>query len=323
MGHGLALCYAMGGHDVALVDTDDRALRRAEASIRDAAAFLVGNRMGTRRGLQRAVGRIELAGDLRAACVTADLVQEAIQEDLPAKQRLFADVEALAPVDAILATNTSSLRIEAISADMTRPERAIGLHWVAPPYLVPIVEIVRGAGTPAHLVERARIVLRELGKVPVIVPDVPGFALNRLQYALFAAAVDLIDQDIVGPREVDLLIRYAMAPRLLAFGLLEQFDLVVSGRTVEAVAKYLYEETGDSRYRPSPRVTEMVASGRLGLITGRGWFEYQGEQGELERRRDEAFARAYRALAELDASIDPIATHEPRDTQVKRRSHEY
>jgi 3-hydroxyacyl-CoA dehydrogenase len=106
-----------------------------------------------------------------------------------------------------------------------------------------------------------------------------------------------------------------MAPRQLAFGLLEQFDLIVSGQTVHAVTNYLFEETGDARYRPSPRVAEMVESGRLGLITGRGWFEYPGEQRDVERRRDEAFALAYRALAELDEVAEPIARYPPVGAQ--------
>ena len=312
MGHGLALCYAMGGNDVALVDTDEGALRRAEGAIREAAALLAGRGLGTEPDLDRAVARVTSSGDLPGASATADLVQEAIHEDLPAKQEAFVAVEAVAPAEAILATNTSSLRIAAVGARMRRPERLIGLHWVAPPYLVPIVEVVRTATTPGDLVDRARSLLVALGKVPVVVPDVPGFALNRLQYALFSAAVDLIDQGILEPREVDQVIRYAMAPRQLAFGLLEQFDLIVSGRTVEAVATYLFEETGDPRYRPSPRVADMVKRGRLGSISGAGWFEYEGEQSEIDRRRDEAFADAYRALAELDRTMGRATARDGR-----------
>jgi 3-hydroxybutyryl-CoA dehydrogenase len=310
MGRGLALCYAMGDHEVTLVDTDAHALASARAGIREAAALLVEHRLATNRGLRRALNQIEYADDLTGACGSADLVQESIQEDLEAKQELFARVEPLAPWDAILGSNTSSLRISAVGARMRSPERLMGLHWVAPPYLVPIVEVVRTASTPDNLVQRARTLLEALGKIPVVVPDVPGFALNRLQYAFHAAAVDLVDHGIVGPREVDLLVRYAMAPRLLAFGLLEQFDLIVSGRTVLAVANYLFEETGDSRFQPSPRLAQMVDAGHLGLISGAGWFEYSGEQSKIERQRDEAFADAYRALADLDRRKGPTVRGE-------------
>ena len=300
MGHGVGLSYALGGHDVVLVDRDAAALQHAETRVRDAATFLAENGLATEVMVRRAVARIAFSGDIPAACAVADLVQEAIPEVLRDKQALFAEIEPLVRADAIIATNTSSLRITALAAGMRAPQRLIGMHWVAPPYLVPIVEVVRVPATPEEIVDRAVAILEGVGKVPIVVPDVPGFAVNRLQYALFAAALDLVDQGIVGPEQVDLIVRYAMAPRQLAFGQFRLFDLIVSGRTVLNVANYLYDETGDSRYRPSPRVMEMVEAGRLGLMSGAGWFEYEGDTAEIERRRDEAFALAYRAVAELD-----------------------
>ena len=305
MGHGIGLCYALGGHDVTLVDRDAPALDRARRGVAEAAAFLVAHDLVDEATGGDAIDRTRYGTDLTEALRGADLVQEAIHEDLGAKQVAFAAIEGAARSDAILATNTSSLRIAAVAGGMRSPDRLIGIHWVAPPYLVPIVELVRAETTPDDLIARARTVLAEMGKVPVIVPDVPGFALNRLQYALLSAAVDLVDQGIVGPHEVDLLIRHAMAPRMLAFGLLEQFDLVVDGRTVEAVANYLFEETGDTRFRPSPRLTDLVEQGRRGMITGAGWFEYDGEPAAIAARRDGAFARAYRAQAELDRTVGP------------------
>jgi 3-hydroxyacyl-CoA dehydrogenase len=311
MGHGLGLCYALGGHHVTLVDRDDAALDRARTGVAEAATFLVEHGLVDDGSADPAIARIDYADHLPDAIGAAGLVQEAIHENLAAKQALFAEIEAAASDDAILATNTSSLRIGTVTARMRQPGRVIGIHWVAPPYLVPLVEVVRTEATPDALVDRALDVLTALGKVPVVVPDVPGFALNRLQYALLAAAVDLVDQKIVGPREVDLLIRHAMAPRMLAFGLLELFDLIVDGRTVEAVATYLFEETGDLRFRPSPRLADLVERGRRGMITGAGWFEYDGEPEEIASRRDDAFARAYRAQAELDRTVGPTLARSP------------
>lgn len=311
LGHGVALCYAIGGHDVIVIDTDDDALARAAASIDNAASVLIENRLEAEDTLRRAVDRISLSIDMVSACTKAELIQEAIPEDLPLKQKLFASIEDAAPAGAILSTNTSSLRINAVAHLMRNPERLVGIHWVAPPYLVPIVEIVRSAAAPDSVMQAATAVVTALGKIPIVVPDVPGFALNRLQYALYAAAVDLIDQGILEPTEIDLVIRYAMAPRLLAFGMLEQFDLIVSGRTIRSVANYLYDETGDTRYRPSRRIDRMVEEGRLGLISGAGWFEYDGSQADIERRRDATFAQAYRALAELDARRQQISAREP------------
>ncbi len=300
MGHGLGLSYALGGHQVTLVDRDGDALRGAQDRIADAAAFLVENHLVPDDLTKQAVARIGTSEDIAASCAAADLVQEAIPEDLHDKQVLLAAMEALVRPDTIIATNTSSLRIGALAANMRRADRLVGMHWVAPPYLVPIVEVVRGSTTDDGVVQRAVAILADAGKIPIVVADVPGFALNRLQYALFAAAVDLVDQGIVGPEQVDLIVRYAMAPRQLAFGQFRLFDLIVSGRTVLNVANYLYDETGDSRFRPSPRLTQMVEAGRLGLATGAGWYEHPGDPADIERARDQAFALAYRAVAELD-----------------------
>jgi 3-hydroxybutyryl-CoA dehydrogenase len=231
-------------------------------------------------------------------------VQEAIPEALAAKQALFADIEPAIRPDAILATNTSSLRLADVGARMRHPERLVGIHWVAPPYLVPVVEVVRGPGTTSDVAERAEEMLVGVGRIPVPVPDVAGFVLNRLQYALHLAAVDLVDQGIATPEQIDLLVRYAMAPRQLAFGAMRLFDLIVSARTVEAVAAYLHEETGDPRFRPSPSLGAMVESGRLGAASGEGWYSYpEADLEMIEARRDRAFAAAYRALASLDTEL--------------------
>lgn len=298
MGFGLGLAYALGGHDVTLVDRDPAALGAAVDRAVRAAAFLEDEGLEPGDRCRAALARLATAEHAADACRAADLVQEAIPEVLADKQALLAEVEAWASPAALLATNTSSLRLADVSATMRRPERLVGMHWVSPPYLVPIVEVVRTEVTPPALVERAVAILRAVRKIPIVVPDVPGFALNRLQFALFAGAVDLVDRGIVTPEEVDLIVRYGMAPRQLAFGQFRLFDLIVNGHTVKAVSDYLFAETGDARYRPSPRLAEMVEAGRLGLVSGEGWFEYPGDPAEHERRRDEAFARAYRLLAD-------------------------
>lgn len=300
MGAGLAVAYAAGGHDVALVDQDRSALDAARERIARASAFLAEQGLAAEAAATAAPARVRCSTDAIEACAMADIVQEAIPEDLDAKRALLASIEPALSRDALVATNTSSLRLADISAGMRDPTRLIGMHWVSPPYLVPLVEVVRDTGTPQALVDRAVAVLTGLGKVPIVVPDVPGFALNRLQFALFAGAVDLVDQGIVTPEQVDLIIRTAMAPRQLAFGQFRLFDLIVNGRTVEAVSDYLFRETGGPRYRPSPRLAEMVEAGRLGLVSGEGWFRYPGDPAVHERQRDAALARAYRFLAELD-----------------------
>jgi 3-hydroxybutyryl-CoA dehydrogenase len=304
MGHGIGLSYALGGHRVTLFDSDPAARDRAEAGIRAVAAYLVRERLVEEAAASAAIDRVSRSADLAAACAAADLVQEAVPEEMALKQALFAEVEPLVRADTIIATNTSSLRIHALGERMREPERLVGMHWVSPPYLVPIVEVVRGQATRDATVDRAVAILEGVGKIPIVVPDVPGFAVNRLQYALFCAAAEMVEDGIVTPEQVDLIVRNAMAPRQLAFGQFRMFDLIVSSRTVLAVAEYLHRETGDGRYRPTVQMQEMVDAGRLGLRSGGGWFDYPGGPAGHERRRDAAFAHAYRALAELDGMLE-------------------
>jgi 3-hydroxybutyryl-CoA dehydrogenase len=248
MGTGIAGVAARHGHRVQLFDADPDASARAAASW---------------------PGQAIAHRDLRAAVAAADVVVEAVAERLPAKQELFAQVDALNP-DALLATNTSVLPVSQIAARVSRPGRLVGTHWWNPPGLIPVVEVVRGQHTSDETMDRAEELLRSLGKLPVRVErDVPGFVGNRLQHALWREAIALVADGVCDAQTVDLVVRNTIGLRLAAMGPLENADYVGLDLTLaihEAVLPSLNADPG-----PSPLLRDLVGAGRLGARTGAGF----------------------------------------------------
>jgi 3-hydroxybutyryl-CoA dehydrogenase len=251
MGTGIAGVAAGHGHRLRLFDADPDASARAAANW---------------------PGQATAHQDLRAAVADADVVVEAVAEQLPAKQELFAQVDAANP-DALLATNTSVLPVSQIAARVSRPGRLVGTHWWNPPGLIPVVEVVRGRDTSDETMDRAESLLRSLGKLPVRVErDVPGFVGNRLQHALWREAIALVADGVCDAGTVDLVVRNTIGLRLAAMGPLENADYVGLDLTLaihEAVLPSLNADPG-----PSPLLRELAGAGRLGARTGAGFFSW-------------------------------------------------
>lgn len=251
MGTGIAGVFAGHGHPVTLFDTDPHASARAAAEL---------------------PGEVMAPRDLRSAVAGADVVVEAVTEQLPVKQELFAQVDAL-NADGLLATNTSVLPVSQIAARTSRPERVVGTHWWNPPGLIPVVEVVRGVRTSDQTMRRAEELLRSLGKTPVRVErDVPGFVGNRLQHALWREAIALVADGVCDAETVDLVVRNTIGLRLAAMGPLENADYVGLDLTLaihQAVLPSLNAGPG-----PSPLLRELVAAGRLGARAGSGFLSW-------------------------------------------------
>ena len=248
MGTGIAEVLARHGHQVRLFDADPDASARAAA---------------------RLPGEATAHPDLRSAVAGADVVVEAVAEQLTAKQDLFAQVDALNP-DALLATNTSVLPVSQIAARASHPGRIVGTHWWNPPGLIPVVEVVRGQRTSDETMDRAEDLLRSLGKTPVRVErDVPGFVGNRLQHALWREAIALVAEGVCDAQTVDLVVRNTIGLRLAAMGPLENADYVGLDLTLAIHEAVLPSLNADPS--PSPLLRELVAAGRLGARTGSGF----------------------------------------------------
>ena len=187
MGHGIAQAFAIAGHDVTITDSFaqnlDTAKSRIAANLRDLGED------------ESAVENVRAFGDLREAVRDADYVVEAVLEDLPLKQKLFAEIEHNVRPDTILASNTSVIPITAIMQGLTQRERALGTHWWNPPFLVPLVEVIETQWTSAEAVAWTMKLHQAAGKTPAHVKkDVPGFIGNRLQHALWREAISLVVQ---------------------------------------------------------------------------------------------------------------------------------
>jgi 3-hydroxybutyryl-CoA dehydrogenase len=276
MGHGIAQVLAGAGGTVSVHDP----LPEALASVRErVTANLAALHQDT-----SVAETLLLCDTLEEAVSGADWVFEAAPERLELKQQLFEEIERAAPAEAVLATNTSVMRVTEIAARVSTPERAIGTHWWNPPYLVPLVEVVQGERTAAGTVERTMAMLAGLGKTPVHVRrDVPGFIGNRLQHALWRQAFELVDAGVCEPEDVDTVVKAGFGRRLPVLGPMESADLVGLDLTLD-IHEYVLP-TLDPPSQPSRGLRERVRSGRLGMKSGSGYRAWTAEEAEGVRRR--------------------------------------
>ncbi|HEX2280174.1 MAG TPA: 3-hydroxyacyl-CoA dehydrogenase family protein, partial [Thermomicrobiales bacterium] len=240
MGHGIALELAAYGFTVRLHDRDQAQLDRARESIASGLARLVEIERITLADAAAAPTRITMGRDLRAAVMDSDLVIEAVTEDLEVKRAVFRDLDAWAPPPAILASNTSTFMPSLLAAATERPQRVIVTHYFNPPYLLPLVELVRGDKTSDETVETLRALFQSIGKRPAVVrKEAPGFVGNRLQMALLREALAIVDAGIASPQDVDTIIRSSFGRRLAVAGVFEVFEAAGWDLTL-AVAEQLF-----------------------------------------------------------------------------------
>jgi 3-hydroxybutyryl-CoA dehydrogenase len=269
MGHGIAQVFALAGHDVTITDKVAASLDSAKARIRANLTDLGDD--------PAAVERVRPVPDLAAAVRDADYVVEAVLEDLPLKQRVFAEIERHASPAAILASNTSVIPITAIMEGLRDRSRALGTHWWNPPYLVPLVEVIGTQWTSRAAIERTIALHKAAGKMPVHVrKDVPGFVGNRLQHALWREAIALVEHGICDAETVDTVIKASFGRRLAVLGPLENADLVGTDLTL-AIHRTVLPDL-ERRGGPSPYLEVLVAQGKLGFKSGEGFREWSGEQ---------------------------------------------
>lgn len=270
MGSGIAQVSAVAGHDVVLSDLTPEAVAGGH---RAAAGFL--GKLAAKGRIpdelaREALARITTTTDLEAVSA-ADLVVEAVSEDLDAKLKVFAELDRRAPADIVLASNTSAIPITRIAAATQRPERVIGTHFFSPVPLMPLCEIVRGEKTSAETLAAARAFAEGLGKTCIEVKrDTAGFVTTRLIASLVNEAVALVEAGVATPEDIDAACRLGLGH---AMGPLATADL--TGLDVMRRASlYVYEETQDPRFLPPDLLNRMTAAGDIGRKSGRGFYTY-------------------------------------------------
>ena len=239
-----------------------------EAGIRTNTRQLLDKGVITEQELSDRLSRISFTNDIDSDLVkNADLVIEAVFEDMKIKRETFAKLEARCRPDTIFCTNSSVMSPSEISAELQHRERFVGTHFWNPPFLIPLVEVVRTADVSDHAVDAVCDVLREAGKKPIVVKkDVPGFIANRMQNALGREAVSIIANGIADPKDVDDAVKYSFGMRLGTIGPIEQIDAIGADLCL-SISSYLYSYLEDS-HEPSPLLKEKVERGELGFKTG-------------------------------------------------------
>jgi len=270
MGHGIAYVTALAGCEVRLTDARADALPQALDRIE---ALLVS---GVKRGKLDAGDhatvrkRIRAEPQIRAAVSDADIVIEAVVEDLAIKQRLFAEIERAAPPGALLASNTSSLSIAQIASTMTQPARLVGMHFFNPVHVMKLVEVVTHGRDSGPAAERAVEFARRLGKEPIVVRDSPGFASSRLGVVLGLEAMRMLEQGVASAEDIDKAMELGYNHPMGPLKLTDQVGLDVR----LAIAEYLYATLGKPQYEPPKILREKVKKGELGRKTGKGFYTW-------------------------------------------------
>lgn len=299
MGAGMAMCYAQAGYSVALYSRTSQSLERALGRIENSQALFVQEGLISNQEAEAAEARIRPTTSQEEALEGVQYVLESVPEDLELKQKLFQEMEAQCPADTILATNTSGLSITAIASVCRHPGRVVGQHWANPPEIVPLVEVIRGEQTSDRTMDLVYQITKKLGKEPVRVQkDIPGFASNRLQYAVLREALYLVEAGVLSPEDVDRTLKNGVGFRYPWLGPLETVDL--GGLDVfHTIAQYLFKEL--STMQTSPEFFDrLAAEGKFGIKAGEGFYRYEPDaRDEILRKRDLYFIRQLKLLGEI------------------------
>ncbi len=269
MGNGIAQTFAAAGGEVELIDVDPRALEKGLATIRESLGRFVKKESLSQADAESTLKRIHPGGALRAAAA-ADLVVEAVVEREDVKGPLFAELDGLCPPETLLASNSSSISITALAARTRRPDKVIGMHFMNPVPLMKLVEVIRGQETSDETCARVVACAEWLGKVAVEVNDYPGFVSNRVLMPMINEAAYCLMEGVATREGIDTVMKLGMNHPLGPLALADLIGLDVCLDILEVLQSGL----GDPKYRPCPLLRRMVAAGRLGRKSKRGFYDY-------------------------------------------------
>jgi 3-hydroxybutyryl-CoA dehydrogenase len=284
IGPGIAQIFAARNYHVYLLDIKEEILAKAIESIRSNLSAMAQKGLIQKSEIDAIVRRIKTTTDMAEASSEAQLVIEAVTENLELKQKVFQDLDRLCSPEAILATNTSVISVTEIAAKANRRQRIVGTHFWNPPYIIPLVEVIKGKDTSEETMETTYQLLKNAGKHPIrVMKDAPGFVANRLQHALWREAISIVENGIADAATVDEAIKNSFAIRLPVLGPIETADMVGLDLTLaihDYILKYL-----ESSPHPSPLLEEKVKKGELGFKTGKGFYTWSAEEIEKSRSR--------------------------------------
>ncbi len=272
MGNGIAHVFARSGYRVILRDTEKRFLDRALETISKNLDREIRKGAVSNAEKEPILRRIDPVIDIDAISA-ADFLVEAVPEQIELKRKLLGEADRILGPQAIIATNTSSISITMLAAATKRPDRCIGMHFMNPVPVMPLVEVIRALQTSAGTFETTMKVCEKLQKKPVAVTDSPGFVSNRVLMPLINEAAFCVMEGVAAPESVDAVMKLGMNHPM---GPLELADFIGLDVCLD-IMEVLFSGFGDSKFRPCPLLKKMVSAGWLGKISGRGFYTYSGQ----------------------------------------------
>jgi 3-hydroxybutyryl-CoA dehydrogenase len=277
MGNGIAHVFAQYGYKVSLIDISGDALKKAVSTIDKNLSRQVEKGTITAEAKQSAIQNISVFTDIKAGVADVDLVVEAATENVDLKLKIFQELDATAPKEAILATNTSSISITKIAAVTKRPEKVIGMHFMNPVPIMKLVEVIRGYSTSNEVTKAVMGLAIKLDKIPVEVNDYPGFVANRILMPMINEAIYSLYEGVAGVSEIDTVMKLGMAHPMGPLQLADFIGLDVC----LSILNVLYDGFGNGKYAPCPLLVNMVQAGHKGIKSGAGFYTYSPGSKEL------------------------------------------
>lgn len=296
MGASIAQTFAMFGYDVKVYDIYEAALEKAKRLVDINQETWIKAGIVSEEGSLALKQKISYTNDINSFR-DCDFLIEAILENMDVKHKFWGEVSKLVRPDAILCSNTSGLSITKIAEAVEHPERFAGMHWMNPPHIIPLIEVIQGQLTSDETLQTVYDLALALKKKPVKVKDAPSFVLNRLQQAILREALYIVQEGISTPEGVDDVMKYALGFRYAAFGPFEICDL--GGLDIHNnISKYTFPDLCDAK-EPFGLIKECVDNNRLGVKNGAGFYDYSnGRAEEVIRYRDKMFTKLAKTLFE-------------------------
>ena len=277
MGNGIAHIFAQHAFEVHLVDVSPVQLERAMNTINKNLDRQVAKEIIRKEKKEETLGNITTTTSLNEAVKNSELVIEAATENVELKLKIFKELDDVAPVNCMLATNTSSISITRIAASTKRPEMVIGMHFMDPVPVMKLVEIINGYATRKEVTNKIVDISKLLGKIPCVVNDYPGFISNRILMPMLNEAIYSLYEGVAGVEEIDNVMKLGMAHPMGPLQLADFIGLDVC----HAILNVLYDGFKNPKYAPCPLLTNMVTAGKFGLKSGEGFYTYQEGNKEL------------------------------------------
>lgn len=297
MGASIAQVFAGSGYEVVLYDVRGDAIAKGRELIHINQKAAKEEGYLTEAECEERLGRICFCESMECFRL-ADFVIEAIVENREIKKKFWGEISQLVSEDAILTSNTSGLSITDLAEAVERPERFCGLHWLNPPHICPLVEIICGTATTEKTVEKVREISIDVGKVPVVLKkEIPGFLINRFQFAILREAMSLVESGIASLEDVDKVFKYGLGMRYACLGPFEIADLGGLD-TFYQIGQYLFPDLSDTK-KVSHLLADLVEKGAFGVKSQSGFYDYSGgKDREMIEKRDKAFMKIVHYLYE-------------------------